>query len=165
MRFFEDWTIGDREELGTAEFSAEDIIRFASAYDRQYFHLDAEKAKSSLFGALCASGWHTCSMFMRQFVAWSDRVRAEAEARGEAATGIGPSPGLEDISWPKPVYAGDAVTYYLTVEHKRALRSRPGWGLLHLRAEGFNQHGEKVMSLIDKAFVQCRGKGDGQQHA
>lgn len=156
MRFFEEWQEGDRVELGTVEFPAGDIIRFGRAYDPQYFHVDPEAARHSLLGGLCASGWQTCGMFMRLFVEWSGALRAERAARGETSAGIGPSPGLDDIAWPKPVYAGDRVTYVMEAVETRPLASRPGWGLVRLRAEGFNQHGDKVLSLIDNVFVERR---------
>lgn len=56
MRLAELSPIGERVTLDTLHFSAEDIIRFARDFDPQPFHLDAEAARDSVFGALCASG-------------------------------------------------------------------------------------------------------------
>ena len=65
MRLAELSPIGERVTLDTLHFSAEDIIRFARDFDPQPFHLDAEAAKNSVFGALCASGWHTGAGWMK----------------------------------------------------------------------------------------------------
>ena len=50
--FLEDLIVGTTEELGTFTFSADDIVRFASQFDPQPFHIDAEAAKNSLFGGV-----------------------------------------------------------------------------------------------------------------
>lgn len=51
MSFYDDIVIGEPVEIGTHLFTAEEIVRFARAFDPQPFHLDAEAAKASLFGA------------------------------------------------------------------------------------------------------------------
>ena len=75
-RWFEDITLNDTFPLGEHTFSAEEIIRFATLYDPQYFHTDPELAKHSHFGGLIASGWHTVSVGHRKMV---DALFAEEE--------------------------------------------------------------------------------------
>ena len=58
MSFLEE-NLGQDIVIGSYTFSAEEIIDFARKYDPQPFHLDMEAAKNSIFGGLCASGWHT----------------------------------------------------------------------------------------------------------
>lgn len=41
--------------------TAEQIVAFASDFDPQLFHLDAEAPKDILFAGLAASGWHTAT--------------------------------------------------------------------------------------------------------
>jgi acyl dehydratase len=156
MKFFEDIALGERAELGAHTFSADDIKRFARKYDPQPFHLDEAAAARSHFGALCASGWHTASVWMRLMV---DHQRSEDEARrgrGEAVASLGPSPGFRELKWLKPVYAGDTVTYSTEIVDKRASNSRPGWGLMSIRNTGVNQKGEPVISFISVAFIERR---------
>ena len=62
--YWEDFAVGQVRDLGTITPTCEEIIAFASQFDPQPFHLDDEAAKASVFGGLCASGWHTCSMAM-----------------------------------------------------------------------------------------------------
>ncbi|MCB1430164.1 MAG: dehydratase, partial [Nitratireductor sp.] len=57
---------GFTAELGEHCFEADEIIAFARKFDPQPFHLDAELARKSAFGGLCASGWHTASVWMRK---------------------------------------------------------------------------------------------------
>ena len=83
MRYFDDISVGDRMELGTHTFTAEDIKTFAAQYDPQAFHMDEAAAAKSHFGALCASGWHTIAVWMRLRVLYGRREDAERAARGE----------------------------------------------------------------------------------
>jgi acyl dehydratase len=159
MQYFEDIQIGVRTELGSHTFTADDIKTFAAGHDPQPFHVDETAAAGSHFGGLCASGWHTAAMWMRLMV---DHLRREDEARrerGEAMAELGPSPGFRDLRWLKPVYAGDTVNYATEVVETRALKSRPGWGLMTIQNTGTNQHGELVISFVSTAFVERRNAG------
>ena len=62
LYYWEDMLPGSVRDLGTITPTREEIIAFASQFDPQPFHLDDEAANASVFGSLCASGWHTCSM-------------------------------------------------------------------------------------------------------
>lgn len=156
MKFFEDIAVGERAELGAHSFTAEDIKRFARQYDPQPFHIDEEAAARSHFGALCASGWHTASAWMRLMVEHQRREDEARRARGEAVAALGPSPGFRELKWLKPVYAGDTVTYWTEVVDRRASNSRPGWGLMFIRNTGVNQKGEPVISFVSVVFIERR---------
>jgi acyl dehydratase len=156
MNYFEDMTIGDRIELGSHTFTTDEIKSFARRYDPQMFRLKEEAARRSHFGALCASGWHTAAVCMRLLV---DRRRRLAEAqrrRREPVADYGPSPGVRDIRWFKPVYAGDTISYASEIVELRPVPSRPGWGLVAARSTGTNEHGELVYAVIGSVFVQRR---------
>ena len=156
MKYFDDIEVGDRMAIGSHTFTADEIKDFARQYDPQPFHVDEEAAKRSHFGALCASGWHTAAMWMRLRILYGRRDDAERIARGEGNATLGPSPGFREMKWPKPVYAGDTISYASEVIEARPSQSRPGWGLIHVRNTGTNQKGEPVLSFISTAFVQRR---------
>ena len=150
MKMIELYPAGHRVETGTRVFDADGIIRFATKYDPQPFHMDVEAAKSYVFGALCASGWHTCAGWMRCFIDfWGSEVR-RLKAEGLAPPQLGPSPGFEQLQWLKPVYAGDTITYSLTSLESRPLASRPGLILNTGIGEGVNQNGEAVLRFRTK---------------
>jgi acyl dehydratase len=155
--FLDDLAVGETTELGSHPFTAADIVRFARAYDPQRFHVDEEAARRSLFGGLCASGWHTGSVWMKLMVARRAAATEKALARGEHPARLGPSPGFRNLTWAKPVYAGDVVTYTTTVTDKRLSASRPGWGLAFHRNRGVNQHGEEVFGFDGVVFWERRG--------
>jgi acyl dehydratase len=156
MKFWEDIAVGERAELGSHTFAADDIKAFARRFDPQPFHLDEAAARRSHFGALCASGWHTAATWMRLMVEYQNGQDAARRARGEQSAALGPSPGFRDLKWLKPVYVGDTVSYTTEVVEKRASNSRPDWGLIRIRNSGVNQKGEPVISFISVAFVERR---------
>lgn len=133
--YWEDFVVGDVLIMGSHTFDAAEIIAFAREFDPQPFHIDPDAAEASFFSGLIASGWHTCAVGMRFAV----------ESYINAGASLG-SPGMDNIRWPKPVRPGDTITYSRTILASRASQSRPGVGLVQVRVEGRNQHGETVMT-------------------
>jgi len=156
MKFFEDIKVGDRAEVGRHTFTAGEIKKFATKFDPQPFHLDEAAAAKSIFGALCASGWHTASVWMGLMVEHNKREDAAQRARGEPVAALGPSPGFRELKWLRPVYVGDTITYATEIVETRASNSRPGWGLMSFKNTGVNQNNEPVISFISVAFVERR---------
>jgi acyl dehydratase len=144
--FFE---IGVTVPLGSHVFDAESIKAFARKYDPQPFHIDEEAGRGSVFGALCASGWHTAAVWMRQNLATPG---PEWSGQGPAPV-YGPSPGISNLKWLKPVYAGETVSYSRTALSHRAMASRPGWRILNLRAEGIDSTGARVIEFESAVLV------------
>jgi acyl dehydratase len=153
VNFLEQIAAGDRYSLGSHTFMAEEIKAFARKFDPQVFHIDEEAAKNSHFGALCASGWHTVSVWMRLMVEFRKRDAQARKARGERAATIGPSPGFRELKWLKPVYVGDTIAYETEVVATRPSASKPDFGIVTLFNSGANQHNERVMSFTSTVFV------------
>jgi acyl dehydratase len=155
-RYFEELVVGETNHAGSYEFTAQNIIRFAKAYDPQPFHVDPEAAAKSHFGGLCASGWHTGSACMRRLIDRRLATRERLKAQGQKLPGLGSSPGFRNLLWHKPVYAGDTVDFATTLVSKRVSASRPGWGLIFSRNTGTNQKGELVYEFTGSVFVERR---------
>lgn len=134
--FWEDLAPGSVRELGSTMVDAAEVKEFAGKYDPQPFHLDEEAGKASLFGGLCASGWHTCAMAMRLTV---DNLLRHSASLG--------SPGLESLKWLKPVFPGDRLTLRHTILESRAMRKRPDAGIVRSRWDLYNQDGAKVLEM------------------
>ncbi len=148
------YDIGRRRDLGAHDFTAEAIIAFAEKYDPQTFHIDAEAAKYSIYGGLCASGWHTAAVCMRKKVDYWSVWHAELRQLGKPVPEFGPSPGFRNLRWPKPVYAGDTIRFDLTYTQVRERRSNPHWGIVEALTEGHNQKGDKVLSVESTVLVR-----------
>ena len=145
MRMAELYPANEKIVLGSLHFTADDIIRFARQFDPQPFHVDAEAAKQSLFGGLCASGWHTCAGWMKTFVPFWATEYQRLKDEGAVPPELGPSPGFKNLRWFKPVFAGDTITYSVMLLGSRELASRPGRLMDTFLCEGMNQHGEPVV--------------------
>ena len=136
LYYWEDLQVGSERDLGTITPTREEIIAFATQFDPQPFHLDDEAAKASVFGGLCASGWHTCAMAMRLMVT---NFLQQTSSLG--------SPGLENIQWKKPVYPNDTLRLQTTVLETKPMGRRPDVGMTRNLWEMFNQHGDKVLHM------------------
>ena len=141
--YFEDLAPGTVLEFGDAEMTAEAIIGFARQFDPQPFHIDPEAAKTSLFGGLCASGWHTASVMMRL---WVDNYLSS-----EASLG---SPGVDEVRWHRPVFPGDRLSCRVEVLSASPSRSKPFMGTVRSKCQVLNQNGEVVMSLNGIGFFR-----------
>jgi len=138
---FEYFKIGQVQEFGAYEVNRDEIIEFAQKYDPQFFHLDPEAAKESLFGGLCASGWHTCAMTMAMMVENMDKT----------GRSLG-SPGIDNLRWRHPVYPGDVLSVRLEVTELRPSNSRPEIGLVMSEVSVRNQKGTVVMEFLSKGI-------------
>ena len=143
--YFEDYQPGQTEKFGAYKVTTSEIKEFAGKYDPQFFHLDEHEAKQSLFGGLCASGWHTGAMFMRMLI---DNLPPEHGSLG--------SPGINNLKWLKPVYPGYTLSVKSCVVQCRLSESKPGVGLVCVNYEIVNQDDIAVMTVESNAFFKCR---------
>lgn len=121
------------------------IIDFAHRYDPQPFHLDREAAQDSIFGGLCASGFQTIALSFRCFA-----------QLGTLKNNLG-GPGLDEVRWPRPVFAGDTIHCKVTVGEQRPSKSKPDRGIIVWRFETLNQRDEVVMTAKFISFMKRRG--------
>src|SRR2546430_2854687 len=142
--FLEDLHAGQRFFSGSHTIDEAQIKEFAAQFDPQPFHLNGEAAKATLFGGLAASGWHTAAITMKLLV----------ESGLPLAGGIIGSGG--EISWPKPTRPGDTLNVSSEIEEITPSRSRPDRGVIRVRSETRNQHGEVVQLLVAKLVVPRR---------
>ncbi len=142
--YLEDLTVGDRFQSEGHELDAEQIKAFAVLFDPQPFHTDEEAAKSTFFGGLAASGWHTASITMRLLV----------QSGIPLADGIIGSGG--QISWPQPTRPGDVLRVESEVMEITPSRSRPDRGMVLMRCETRNQRGEVLQHFLPKLVVMRR---------
>ncbi len=133
---FAEFHAGQVIEAGPCSVSADEIVRFATEFDPQWFHTDPEAAARGRFGGLIASGWQTCCMAMR--------LAADAMLQDSNAAA---SPGLAYVKWPHPVRPGDQLRLRAEVLDTRTSRSRPDLGILRWRWQLFNQFGIEVLDL------------------
>jgi acyl dehydratase len=145
MKYLEDFAVGQVMEFPPRTVSEDEIIAFARDYDPQPFHLDKEAARQSLFGGLCASGWHTAGLMMRMLV---DNMIGKYASMG--------SPGVDQLRWVKPVFPGDTLHLRGEVVDVKPSRSKPDRGVITSRYEMKNQRGETVLTMQAKGMYARR---------
>ncbi len=145
MKYLEDFAVGQVMEFPPRTVSEDEIIAFARDYDPQPFHLDKEAARQSLFGGLCASGWHTAGLMMRMLV---DNMIGKYASMG--------SPGVDQLRWVKPVFPGDTLHLRGEVVDVKPSRSKPDRGVITSRYEMKNQKGETVLTMQAKGMYARR---------
>jgi acyl dehydratase len=145
QRFYlDDLTVGQRFVSETRAVDEAGIHAFAREFDPQPFHLDDEAARSSLFGGLAASGWHTAALTMRMLVGGGAPL----------AGGIIGAGG--EIAWPRPTRPGDVLRVESEVVEIKPSKSKPQQGMVTLRSETKNQRDEVVQTLVAKLIVPRR---------
>ncbi|HEY2838073.1 MAG TPA: MaoC family dehydratase [Pirellulales bacterium] len=142
--YLEDMSVGQRFSSGEHRLDETQIKAFARDFDPQPFHLDAEAAKSTFFGGLAASGWHTAALTMRMLV----------ESGLPIAGGIIGAGG--EITWPRPTRPGDVLHVESEIVEVKPSRSRPDRGMVTIRSETKNQGGEVVQILVARLVVSRR---------
>jgi acyl dehydratase len=149
LLYFEDLHIGQRFVSGSHVIDEAQIKEFASQFDPQPFHLDAEAAKDSFFKGLVASGWHTAAISMRLLVNSGLPI-----AGGLIGMGA-------EIGWPQPTRPGDSLHVESEIQDLKLSRSRQGRGIATVRSETRNQRGEVVQVLTAKLVVPSRDLTSG----
>lgn len=144
LYYLDELSVGQRFSSGTFTVDAPQIKEFARQFDPQPFHMDEVLAKDTLFGGLAASGWHTAAITMRLL------------ADGAAPMQGGIIGAGAEIAWPKATRPGDVLQVFSEVLEIVPSRSRPDRGMVTLRSETRNQHGDIVQIFTGKLVVPRR---------
>ena len=139
--YLDDISVGDTFVTDELAISAADIVEFASQFDPQVFHLDAEAAKDTFFRGLAASGWHTAAITMRLLV-------TSGMPLADGMIGAG-----GEVSWPSATRPGDVLHVEATVTDVRPSSSKPNQGLITVRSETMNADREVRQLLVAKLLV------------
>lgn len=142
MLYLDDLRVGRRLRSKSVTVSAQDIIRFARDSDPQYFHLDEEAAKDSMFGGLVASGWQTGALSIKLLIESADPPLA------------GPVIGVEsDIAWKLPVRPGDSLRVEAEVTRIVRPRRHKDRGFVSMNVATYNQRDDVVLTQSIKILA------------
>ncbi|MEQ9198788.1 MAG: MaoC/PaaZ C-terminal domain-containing protein, partial [Rhodospirillales bacterium] len=104
MQYLDDYQPGQRFVTAARVMSEDAAKDFATAFDPQPFHLDADAAARSTFGKLVVSGWHTSALTMRLMV----------DSDFQPINGI-IGFRVDELNWHKPVAPGDRLHVVMEV--------------------------------------------------
>jgi len=141
--YLDDLAVGDQFKSGEHALDEAQIKAFAAQFDPQPFHLDDAAAQATIFGGLAASGWHTAAVTMRLLVTSGLPI----------AGGIVGAGG--ELAWPRPTRASDVLHVVSEIVQVAPSKSKPDRGMVTVRSETRNQHGD-VLQLSTVRIVVPR---------
>lgn len=143
--YLEDLSVGQRFRSGEHAVDESQIIEFARQFDPQPFHTDAERARSTFFGGLTASGWHVAALTMKLYTSGGGPRLAEG------TIGAG-----SDLSWKQATRPGDVLHLVSEITEITPSKSRPERAIVVVRGETFNQRDELVQVFVSRLVVSRR---------
>jgi len=147
MKYFEDFVPGEIEKVGEHYLTQEEIVEYAGKWDPQFFHIDPEAAKESVFQGLIAAGTHLIAITVLHLVTHQPRVSV-----------------LAGLGWDEVRFLGQARPgYTLTIFREcleiRPSASKPDRGVVRNRLTLSNQEGHSVLSYVDTILVAKSSAG------
>jgi acyl dehydratase len=144
IEWFDDLTLEMRFKSAEVSVTKEDIVRFATEFDPQPFHVDEVAAENTAFNGLAASGWHTAALAMRLCV----QVRPFGS---HPLLGL----GVDGLRWMQPVRPGDVLHVEGEVTELTPSRTKPQ-GIVKIKWTAYNQRGEAVYTFTPIGVVPRR---------
>lgn len=144
--FFEGFEIDHVFEHGLSRTVTEyDNISFSlMTMNTQPLHIDHHFAAQSEWGKPLFNSLYTLAIMIGMAV--SDTTQGTTIA----------NLGMNDVRFPKPVFAGDTLRARTKVVSKRDSKSRPNAGIVEFQHTCLNQHGE-VVAICRRVALMRRG--------
>ncbi|TAM66227.1 MAG: MaoC family dehydratase [Microbacteriaceae bacterium] len=102
-------------------------------------HIDAEYAKNSIYGQPLVNSFFTLGLVTG--------ISMQDTTQGTTLGNL----GLQETTFPKPVFYGDTIRVRTEITSKRESKSRNDSGIVYFRHYGFNQR--------DEIVVDCKRAG------
>jgi len=126
------------------QVTGQQIKQFAAKFDPQPYHLDRDAAKASLFGGLCASGWHMCAIMMRLLSDSMEQENIQFLGNHE----------IPRLKWLFPVFEDDQVQADITFIEKSPPAEATDFGTVDADIQLKNQNGKLVMALTATLMIK-----------
>lgn len=140
--YLEDLYVGQRLSSKPVTLDAPAMIRFARDNDPQFFHVDEEAAKDSMFGGLIGSGWQTAALTITLLLQSAEAPFAGGVVGADA-----------HVAWKRPVRPGDSLRVETEITHIASSPKHPDRGFVTIRATTFNQKDEIVQTMTSTMVV------------
>ena len=142
--YWENLVVPSRFLTQHKKISGQDIKKFAATFDPQPYHLDRDAAKASLFGGLCASGWHICAIMMRLLSDTMERANIQFLGNDE----------IPKLKWLFPVFEDDQVHAEITFTKKYPPANTADFGTVEADVQVKNQNDKVVMALTANLMIK-----------
>jgi acyl dehydratase len=129
--FFQEFPVGFVFKTASRQLTLDAIVAFAKEWDPRSFHINETAAKTSAFGGIIASGFHTLTTAFR--------LTIDTGLFKECSMG---SPGMDEVRWRLPVRPNDTLQVQAEVISARVSGSKPDRGVVSIRYQVFNQNAQ-----------------------
>ena len=143
--YLEDLAVGQRFRSNEHAVDEMQIIEFARQFDPQPFHSDPERARTTFFRGLAASGWHVAALTMKLYLSGGGPKLAEG------SVGAG-----SELAWKQPTRPGDVLHLVSEITEITPSESRPDRATVVVRGETINQRDEVVQVFVSRLVVSRR---------
>lgn len=142
--YFDDIAPGDVFTFGPYRVPRAEMLAFSQQWDPLPIHVDDAAARERGHREITASGQYTLCVkqALLNGAPWREAV-------------IG-ALGFDELRFPRPVYADDALTLTIECLETRASRSKPDRGIVKLRFRLDNQDREPVLTYLDTVMFARR---------
>jgi acyl dehydratase len=147
--YVEQFEIGSvfEHEIRRTVTEADNVWFCAATFNPARIHIDAEYCAATEFGKPLVNSIFTLGLVIG--------LSVQETTFGTTIANL----GMTDVTFPKPVFAGDTIRSRTTVLEKRNSRSRPDSGIVTFLHEGLNQRDEIVCRCTRQALMLRKPAG------
>jgi acyl dehydratase len=144
--YFEQFEVGRHfvHEIRRTVTDMDNILFSALTYNPAAIHIDHEYAKTTEFGKPLINSIFTLGLVVG--------LSVQDTTLGTTVANL----GWEEVTFPKPVFAGDTIRAESKVVAVRESKSRPTQGIVTFEHRGFNQRDEEVAYCRRVALMMRR---------
>jgi acyl dehydratase len=129
------------------------IVAFASRFDPQPYHLDAEAAEESIFGGLCASGWHIAALATRLV---SETLLQNGHPFVEMIS-------VSELKWSRPTFVNEQISVRIALDASISESPIPGTRAQSLQIDVCNAEGAVVAKMSATAAISAESALEARQ--
>jgi acyl dehydratase len=133
----------DHLESNSIELDQSAIVAFASRFDPQPYHLDADAADQSIFGGLCASGWHIAALATRLVI----------ETLLENGLPFVEMTAVSRLKWSRPTFVNEQISVRVTLGASQEASPLANTRCQALEIEVCNGNGAIVATMTATAAI------------
>jgi acyl dehydratase len=129
------------------------IVAFASRFDPQPYHLDAEAAEQSIFGGLCASGWHIAALATRLV---SETLLQNGHPFVEMIS-------VSELKWSRPTFVNEQISVRIALDASLSESPIPDTRAQSLQIDVCNGEGAVVAQMSATAAIAAESALEARQ--
>ena len=144
--YFEEFTVGQRfeHEVRRTVTEADNTLFSAMTYNPAPIHIDHAYCEGTEFGRPLVNSLFTLGLVIG--------LSVQDTTLGTTVGNL----GMEETTFPKPVFHGDTIRAVTEVTALRPSRSRPGQGIVTFEHLGLNQRDEIVCHTLRAALMMAK---------